>query len=41
MTNISKYQDILDGMDSVLNRVFSVLDLSSPKKMQRVANEGF
>lgn len=41
MTNVRTYQDIFDGTNAIINRVFSVLDLTSPKKMQVVANEGF
>ena len=41
MTNVRSYQDIFDGTNAVINRVFSVLDLTSPKKMQAVANSGF
>lgn len=41
MTNIRTYQDIFDGTNAIINRVFSVLDLTSPKKMQAVANSGF
>ena len=41
MTNVRTYQEIFDGANAIINRVFSVLDLTSPKKMQAVANEGF
>jgi hypothetical protein len=41
MTNVRTYQDIFDGTNAVINRVFSILDLTSPKKMQAVANNGF
>ena len=41
MTNVRTYQDIFDGTNAIINRVFAVLDLTSPKKMQAVANNGF
>lgn len=41
MTNVRTYQDIFDGTNAIINRVFAVLDLNSPKKMQRIANDGF
>lgn len=41
MTNVQSYQDIFDGTNAVLNRVFSTLDLTSPKKMKSVASDGF
>lgn len=41
MTNVRTYQDIFDGTNAIINRVFAVLDLTSPKKMQAVANSGF
>ena len=41
ITHINSYQEIFDGTNAIINRVFSVLDLTSPKKMQAVANDGF
>jgi hypothetical protein len=41
MTHVRTYQDIFDGTNAIINRVFSVLDLTSPKKMQTIANDGF
>lgn len=41
MTNVRTYQDIFDGTNAIINRVFATLDLTSPKKMQAVAVKGF
>lgn len=41
MTNVKTYQDIFDGTNAIVNRVFATLDLTSPKKMQAVATNGF
>ena len=41
MSNVRTYQDIFDGTNAIINRVFATLDLTSPKKMQAVAVKGF
>lgn len=41
MQGVEKYQDIFEGADAIVSRIFSTMDVSSTKKMNRIVGEGF
>jgi hypothetical protein len=41
MQGVEKYQDIFEGADAIVSRIFSTMDVSSTKKMNRIISDGF